>query len=139
MHLVNIAALLQAAPEAHSRRCALALTAVESSRWPAAACGLRTAATLAEDWAQQARTLADWCDAQGESGRAHSIVPVLPSSDDQAAAPLLAGQPTAESIEAGLTALSHALGREHAQRVRRAMSGVLQAQQQTTTPAGAAA
>lgn len=134
------AALLQAAPETHSRRCALALNAVERGRWPAAACGLRAAATFAEDWAQQARALADWCDAQTESGRAYSAVPVPIPSDCQAAALLPVGAPTLESLEAGLMALAHGLGREHALRVRRAMNGVLSVQQQdTAAPAGAAA
>lgn len=35
--------------------------------------------------------------------------------------------PTLESLEAGLLALAHGLGREHAALVRRAMNGVLQA------------
>ena len=40
------------------------------------------------------------------------------------------GRPTLESLEAGLMALAHGIGREHAQRVRRAMNGVI-----TATPA----
>ena len=35
------------------------------------------------------------------------------------------GEPTLQSLEAGLIALAHSLGREHAQRVRRAMNGAL--------------
>ncbi|WP_311221364.1 MULTISPECIES: hypothetical protein [unclassified Acidovorax] len=138
MPTTDLAALLQAAPESQSRRCALALNAIESSRWPAAACGLRTAATTAEEWAQHTRALADWCDAQAESGRVHSTAPIPPDFESQAAALLRAGQPTPESLEAGLMALAHGLGREHALRVRRAMNGVVVAQQQSAT-AGAAA
>ncbi len=35
------------------------------------------------------------------------------------------GEPTLQSLEAGLIALAHGLGREHAMRVRRAMNGML--------------
>ena len=35
------------------------------------------------------------------------------------------GEPTLQSLEAGLIALAHSLGREHAMRVRRSMNGVL--------------
>lgn len=140
MQTTDLPVLLQAEPGQHSRRCALALSAIESSRWPAAACGLRSAASLAEEWAQQARHLADWCDAQAESGRAYSAVPVPMPSVCQAAALLPVGAPTLESLEAGLMALAHGLGREQALRVRRAMNGVLSAlQQDATAPAGAAA
>ncbi|SFE19481.1 hypothetical protein [Paracidovorax konjaci] len=140
MPTTELAALLQAAPESHSRRCALALHATESRRWPAAVCELRTASAAAEDWAQRARALADWCDAQTESGRAYSAVPVPMPADCQATALLPVGAPTLESLEAGLMALAHSLGREHALRVRRAMNGVLSAQQRdTAAPAGAAA
>ena len=66
MQTTDTAALLQAAPEEHSRRCALAKSALDSQRWPAAACGLRHAAALALDWASRARAMADWCDAQAE-------------------------------------------------------------------------
>ena len=37
------------------------------------------------------------------------------------------GRPTLESLEAGLMALAHGIGRYHAQRVRRAMNGVITA------------
>lgn len=40
---------------------------------------------------------------------------------------LPAGRPTLESLEAGLMALAHGIGRYHAQRVRRAMNGVITA------------
>ena len=40
---------------------------------------------------------------------------------------LPAGRPTLESLEAGLMALAHGVGRYHAQRVRRAMNGVITA------------
>lgn len=46
---------------------------------------------------------------------------------------LPAGRPTLESLEAGLMALAHGVGRYHAQRVRRAMDGVI-----TATPASPA-
>lgn len=45
---------------------------------------------------------------------------------DAAADLLPAGEPTLQSLEAGLIALAHGLGREHAMRVRRAMNCVLQ-------------
>ncbi len=139
MQTTDLPVLLRADPAQHSRRCALALSAIESSRWPAAACGLRGAASLAEEWAQQARHLADWCDAQAESGRAYSAVPV-PMPEGCQAALLPVGAPTLESLEAGLMALAHGQGREQALRVRRAMNGVLSAlQQDATAPAGAAA
>lgn len=116
--------LLQAAPEEHSRRCALAKSALDSQRWPAAACGLRHAAVQAQDWAAQARTLADWCDCQAESGRAHSVVhATLTEPAPTLLAP--AGPITAEALEAGLLALAHHLGRDHAIHVRRAINGVL--------------
>ena len=119
------AAFLEAAPEQHARRCALAKNAIESKRWPAAACGLRTAATLANEWADRARDLADWCDAQAESGRAYSIVPATLEPGVQATILEPQGKPTVEAIEAGLMTLAHALGRDHAVRVRRAMNGIL--------------
>jgi len=123
----NRAALLGAAPEAHRRQCLLAIDAIEGRRWPSAAALLRAEATAASEWADQARVLATWCEAEGESGRVHSTV--LTALECHAPADLLgpAGAPTLESLEAGLLALAHGLGREHAARVRRAMNGVLQA------------
>ncbi|CAM3404296.1 DUF222 domain-containing protein [Paracidovorax anthurii] len=139
MQTTDLPALLGAEPGQHTRRCALALSAIESSRWPAAACGLRSAAGLVEEWARRARQLANWCDTQAECGRAYSAVPV-PMPEGCQAALLPVGGPTLESLEAGLMALAHSLGREHALRVRRAMNGVLSAQQQdTAASAGAAA
>ncbi|WP_157019827.1 hypothetical protein [Acidovorax temperans] len=125
MQTTDTAALLQAAPEEHSRRCALAKSAIDSKRWPAAACGLRHAAVQAQEWATQARALADLCDAEAESGRAHSAVPATLAEPAQA---LLspAGPITLEALEAGLMALAHRLGRDHAVHVRRAINGVLQ-------------
>ena len=127
MHTTELAVLLEIAPEQHSRRCALALNAIHSGRWPAAACGLRAAATLAQEWADQARAQADWCDAQAECGRAHSTVDATLKPDASVLALEPAGQPTTEALEAGLMALAYSLGREHALRVRRAINGVLQA------------
>ena len=43
------------------------------------------------------------------------------------------GEPTLQSLEAGLIALAHSLGREHAMRVRRAMNGTLQQSTASTT------
>lgn len=134
------AALLEAAPEQHARRCALAKNAIDAQRWPAASCNLRTTASLALEWADSARALADWCDAQAESGRAFSTVPATLEPNTQATALEPLRPPTLESIEAGLLALAHGLSREHAVRVRRAMNGVLVSQQQVqSTTAGAAA
>ena len=126
MQTTDTAVLLQAAPEEHSRRCALAQSALDSQRWPAAACGLRHAAAQAQDWAIQARSLADWCDAQAESGRAHSVVGATltdPSRDLVLLDPN--GPITLEALEAGLMALAHHLGRDHAVHVRRAINGVV--------------
>lgn len=120
----DTAVLLQAAPEEHSRRCALVQSALDSQRWPAAACGLRHAAAQAQDWAIQARRLADWCDGMAESGRAHSVVPATLAEPP----PILlapAGPVTLEALEAGLMALAHHLGRDHAVHARRAINGVL--------------
>ena len=125
MHTTELAVLLETAPEQHSRRCALALNAIHTGRWPAAACGLRAAATLAQEWAEQARSLADWCDTKAESGRAYSTVDATLKTDASVLALEPAGQPTIESIEAGLMALAHSLGRDHAVRVRRAMNGII--------------
>lgn len=126
----DTAVLLKAPPEEHSRRCALAKSALDSQRWPAAACGLRHAAALALDWASRARELADWCDAQAKSGTVPPNFAIYHdgehSSDDMAAA----GSPTTEAIEAGLLSLARALGHGHTVRVRSAMNGVLRAQQQ---------
>ncbi len=125
MNYLQTAALLDRAPEAHSRICALAKNAIEVKRWPAAACNLRTAATLAQEWADRARTLADWCDTQFESGRAHSTVADTLAADAQATMLEPAGRPTLEALEAGLMALAHGMGRDHAVRARRAMNGIL--------------
>ncbi|WP_353177621.1 hypothetical protein [Delftia acidovorans] len=127
MSTIEIAALLKAAPVRHSQQCMLAADAIQGRRWPSAAALLRAEATVASEWADQARVLATWCQAEGESGRVHSTVPT--ALERHAPADLLgpAGAPTLESLEAGLLALAHGMGREHAARVRRAMNGVLQA------------
>ena len=122
----DIAALLQAAPEEHSRRCALAKNALDLQRWPAAACGLRHAAALAQDLASRARAMADWCDAQAEPGRAHSVVGATLTDASREPALLAPDGPiTLEALEAGLMALAHHLGRDHAVHVRRAINGVV--------------
>lgn len=129
MQPTDTAVLLQAAPEEHGRRCALALSALDSQRWPAAACGLRHAAVQAQDWAIQARSLADWCDAQAESGRIGSVVPPsLVEITEPGTLLEQAGPITLEALEAGLMALAHHLGREHAVHARRAMANVLRTQ-----------
>lgn len=125
MHTTEFAVLLETAPEQHSRRCALALNAIHSGRWPAAGCGLRAAAVMVQAWADQARSLADWCDIQAESGRVHSTVDTTLKIDTSDQALELVGQPTTDALEAGLMALAHSLGREHAMRVRRAMNSIL--------------
>lgn len=140
MPTTEIAALLKAAPEQHSQQCALAADAIQGRRWPSAAALLRAQATMAQEWADQARVLATWCEAEGESGRVHSAVPT--ALDCHAPTDLLGptGAPTLEALEAGLLALAHGLGREHAARVRRAMNGVLQtAHAPTALPPQAAA
>lgn len=126
MQTTDTAALLQAAPEEHSRRCALAKSALDTQRWPAAACGLRHAAALALDWASRARSMADWCDTQAEPGRAHSMVAAT-LADSSHEPVLLApdGPITLEALEAGLMALAHHIGRDHAVHVRRAINGVV--------------
>lgn len=73
MQTTDPAVLLQTAPEQHSRRCGLAKNAIDSRRWPVAACGLRHAAAMAQNWAVQARQLADWCDAQQKGNAGHSL------------------------------------------------------------------
>lgn len=142
MQTTETAALLEADPEQHARRCTLAKKAIDAQRWPAAACGLRHAAGLAEEWAAHALRLADWCDAQAKNGTAPPNVAIEHNkehpSDDMAAA----GAPTTEAIEAGLLSLARALGHGHAVRVRSAMNGVLRAQLQLLlqpSPAEAAA
>lgn len=121
------ATVLGSAPEQHSRRCALAKSAIESKRWPAAACTLRTAATLAQEWADHARSLANWCDTMAKNGCAHfAAADVLPA-EPQTTALEPAYNPSLEALEAGLMALAHGLGRVHAARARRAMNGVLAA------------
>lgn len=125
MLTTEFAALLQAAPESHSRRCALALNAAESRRWPAAACGLRHAAVMAREWADQVVLLADHCDTQAESGRiASTVAPTLVEITEPGTLLEQAGPVTIEALEAGLLALAHHLGREHAVHTRRAMANV---------------
>ena len=122
MQSAEIAALLQAAPEEHLKRCDLAMSAIEAQRWPQAACGLRHAAAVARTWADQAVALADQCDAAGESGRLFSVVPVTLVESLFPPGPL-----TVEALEAGLLVVAHHLGRNCALEVRRAMHGVIAA------------
>lgn len=140
MQPTETAALLQAAPDKHSHRCAVIKSALDAKRWPAAACGLRHAAKLAEEWASQARWLADWCDTQGKSGITLSAIADAPDVENHPDSMTAVGAPTAEAIEAELLSLANALGHGHAVRVRRAMNGVLRAkQQEQPSPAEAVA
>lgn len=127
MNRTKLAAILEAAPE-HSRRCVLAKNAIDSQRWFAAAFHLRTAATSAQEWADRANALAEWCDAQAANNAAgcsighpapEAELPTLAMPRDTAT-PL-----TTEALEAGLMALAHALGPDYATRVHRAMNEVL--------------
>lgn len=119
-------AALQAASLDLQGRVDLAYRAMHAYRWPAAACGLRIASALAREWADKAAALADHCDAQAEPGRLHSVVGATltdPSRDPVLLAP--DGPITLEALEAGLMALAHHLGRDHAVHVRRAINGVV--------------
>lgn len=73
MDQLHLTSVLQSAPEAHQQRCLLAKNAIDTKRWPVAACGLRHAAAMAQNWAIQARQLADWCDAQEKGNAGHSL------------------------------------------------------------------
>ena len=131
MHNTKLAAILEAAPEQHSHRCAKAKNAIDSQRWFAAAFHLRTAATSAQEWADRANALAEWCDAQAaNSGAGSSIGHPAPGAEPPTLAMPrdTATPPTTEAIEVGLMALAHALGPDHATRVRRAMNEVLAAE-----------
>lgn len=140
MQPTDTAVLLQAAPEEHSRRCTLAKNAIDAQRWPAAACGLRHAARLAEEWVGHTLRLAEWCDAQAKIVTVPLNVAIDHDGEHPADDMAAAGTPTTEAIEAGLLSLAHSLSHDHAVRVRRAMNGVLRAQQQEQpSPAEAAA
>ena len=122
MQSAEIAALLQAAPEEHLKRCDLAMSAIEAQRWPQAACGLRHAAAVARTWADQAVALADQCDAAGESGRLFSVVPVTLVESILPVGPL-----TVEALEAGLLVVANHISRNCALEMRRAVNGVIAA------------
>lgn len=129
MEHLQITALLDAAPREQQRQCEMAHRAIDSSRWPAAACSLRRAAAMAREWADQVAQLADHCDAQSESGRTGSTVaPTLVEITEPGTLLELAGPITLEALEAGLMALAHHIGREHAVHTRRAMVNVLRSQ-----------
>lgn len=126
MQLADFTAHLRAAPEEHQRRSALTASAIEGGRWGAAACYSRQAAAAAHEWANVAFQLATFCDAQAEV--AHFGTSVPPSLEELAESGTLVqkcGAPTLESLEAGLLALAHHLGRDHAVHTRRAMVNVL--------------
>lgn len=114
MSSAEIAALLEAAPDQHSQRCAVTKSAIDASRWPAAACGLRDAANEARDWANQVQHLADWCDAQ--------VATVQSTAAALAPVAAVAGPATLEALEAGLMALANGLGPDHSARVLEAIS-----------------
>jgi uncharacterized protein (DUF885 family) len=127
----DLTALLEAVPEQHSRRCAQAQNAIDSQRWFAAAFHLRTAATSAQEWADRAATLAEWCDAQAANSAAGSSIGHLAPDAEPPTLAMprdTATPPTTEAIEAGLMALAHAMGPDHATRVHRAMNEVLAAE-----------
>ena len=117
MRHTDTASFLQAAPEDHSRRSILIKNHLSAQRWPAAACGLRHAAIRAQDWAAQARLLAEWCDAQAATVQSTAAAPVV----------AVAGPVTLKSLEAGLMALASGLGPEHSARVLDAISSTFAA------------
>ncbi|GKT20050.1 hypothetical protein AVHY2522_24645 [Acidovorax sp. SUPP2522] len=125
MDAIELDALLLASPADHQRRSALARRAAADGRWPAAACGLRHASAMAREWADKAIKLADRCDAEAESGRiASTVAPTLVEIAEPGTLLEQAGPVTIEALEAGLLALAHHLGREHAVHTRRAMANV---------------
>lgn len=131
MQLTDLTALLEAVPEQHSRRCAKAQNAIDSQRWFAAAFHLRTAATSAQEWADRATTLAEWCDAQAANSAAGSSIGHLAPDAEPPTLAMprdTATPPTTEAIEAGLMALAYALGPDHATRVRHTMTDVMRSQ-----------
>lgn len=135
MQLPDIAALLEAVPEQHSHRCAKAKNAIDSQRWFAAAFHLRTAATSAQEWADRANALAEWCDAQAANSAAGSSIghPAPEAELPTLAMPRDTATPlTTEAIEAGLMALAHALGHNHATRVHHTMTDVMRSQSKGT-------
>lgn len=115
----RVAALPKAPPEQHGQRCVVKKSAIEAGQWPVAASGLRHAATEAQDWATQARQLADWCDAQAATvqSTAAALAPVA-----AVAAPV-----TLEALEAGLMALASGLCLDHSARVLDAISSTFTA------------
>ena len=126
MQLADFTAHLQAAPEEHQRRSAFTASAIEGGRWGAAACYSRQAAAAAHEWANVAFQLATFCDAQAEVARFGAAVPItLVEITEPGTVAEHCGAPTLESLEAGLLALAHHLGREHAVHTRRAMVNVL--------------
>ena len=128
MQHAELAFLLEGSPQDHYRRSAEAHRAILAGRWPAGACGLRHASAMARNWADEIAKLADLCDAEAESGRLHSAVATSLDQHDFPESVLESGHPlTLAAVEAGLLALAHSLGREHAVHVRRAMNGVLRA------------
>lgn len=122
MITIEIAALLEAAPEQHSRHCAVTRSVIDAGRWPAAASGLRQAATQAQDWAAQAHQLADWCDAQAANEQTDPLASITPTCSN----PLTqAGPTTIAALEAGLLVLAKGLGRDHTARVLQAISDAI--------------
>lgn len=121
MITIEITGLPKAAPTQHSQRCTATKLAIDAGRSPAAACGLRHAATHAQDWATQARQLADWCDAQAMSPQAEQLAP-----SGSGGLPTPNGTAPLEALEAGLMALASGLGPDHSARVLQAISGATQ-------------
>lgn len=114
--------LLESLPEQQRRRCAQAINAIQREHWPAAACSLRVAAQIGQEWAAQASQLAAWCEEQRTANSADRASPTALARSPTTQHLQHPGKPTLESLEAGLTALAHFFGPEHATAVRKAMS-----------------
>lgn len=113
---------LESPPEQQRRRCAQAINSIQREHWPAAACSLRVAAQIGQEWAAQANQLAAWCEEQRTASSADSASPTALARSPTTQHIQHPGKPTLEFLEAGLTALAHFFGPEHATAVRKAMS-----------------
>lgn len=125
--------LLESLPEQQRRRCAQAINAIQREHWPAAACSLRVAAQIGQEWAAQANQLAAWCEEQRTASSADSASHTALARSPATQHIQHPGKPTLESLEAGLTALAHFFGPDHATAVRKAMSRAVAGER--TTPA----
>lgn len=114
--------LLESLPEQQRRRCAQAINAIQRGHLPAGACSLHVVAPLDQEWAAQATQLAAWCEEQRITGASNSETATALTRRPVAPLAQHPGKPTLESLEAGLTALAHFFGPEHATALRKAMS-----------------